>query len=50
MSKSKPTQRKTTIELTARGVFQISIDSGWRDGAKENRARRSACAPSANRE
>ena len=24
MSKSKPTQRKTTIELTARGVFQIS--------------------------
>ena len=24
MSKSKPTQRKTTIELTARGVFQIN--------------------------
>ena len=25
MSKSKPTQRKKTIELTARGVFQINI-------------------------
>ena len=37
MSKSRPTQQKTTIELTARGVFPDQYGSGWRDGAKENR-------------
>ena len=46
MSKSKPSGQKTTIELTARGMFQIGYDSGWRHGSEKGSPSRSDCAPS----
>ena len=48
MSKSKPTQRKKTIELTARGVFQINIAPAGETVRKKIARLRSGCAPSAN--